>query len=98
MYDNTDKARYDGEFGTLTIDFTNRTVEGSLDSEAIWRVAGKDSVTVQRMYEEIALETVDDGHDGDYFGYGMDRTDSGVVLENGDMKLLFDAAGPVQFA
>ena len=32
MYDNsTDTAYYDGKFGTLTINFKNRTVEDALD-------------------------------------------------------------------
>ena len=51
----------------------------------------------QHMYEEIALETLDDGRDGEYFGFGWDRIDSGVVIETGDFALVFDATGPVRF-
>src|SRR5918912_119966 len=98
MYNNrTNTAEYKGDFGVLLIDFTNETVEGALDTDAIWRAAGGDAMKVQRMYEDIALDTVDDGRDGEYFGYGMDRTASGVVLENGDMRLVFEADGPVRF-
>ena len=99
MYNkDTNTAEYNGKFGSLLIDFTNWTVEGGLDSYAIWRAAGGDSMEVQRVYEDIALKTVDDGHDGDYFGYGFDRTASGVVLENGEMRLVFEADSPVRFA
>jgi hypothetical protein len=52
------------------------------------------------MYEEMALESIDDGYygyDREYFGFGWDRTDSGVVIETGDIALVFDASGPVQF-
>jgi hypothetical protein len=90
-------VQYNGDFGSLLIDFTNWTVEGDLDTNAIWRVAGGDAMEVQRIYEDIGLKTVDDGHDGEYFGYGFDRTASGVVLENGDMRLAFEADGPVRF-
>jgi hypothetical protein len=60
-------------------------------------VADGDAMVVQRIYEDIAQETVDDEHDGDYFGYGFDRTASGVVLENGDMRLVFEVDSPVRF-
>jgi|ERR671932_1793480 hypothetical protein len=98
MYNNrTNTAEYKGNFGFLLIDFTNWTVEGKLDTDAIWRVAGGDAMKVQRIYEDVAHETVDDGRDGEYFGYGFDRTVSGVVLENGDMSLVFEADAPVRF-
>jgi hypothetical protein len=68
-----------------------------LDTNAIWQAAGGDAMEVQRIYEDIAQKTVDDGYDGNYFGYGFDRTASGVVVENGDMTLVFEADSPVRF-
>lgn len=98
MYNGaTNTAEYNGGFGSLYIDFTNSTVEDNLDRDAIWHAAGGNAIEAQRIYEDIAFETVDDGHDGEYFGYGMDRTASGVVLENGDMMLVVEGDGPVRF-
>jgi hypothetical protein len=93
MYDrNTDTASYSSEFGGLYIDFAAQSIEDDLDHDAIWEASGEDYPTQQHLYQQIAEETLDDDRDGDYFGYGMDYTDFGVVVENGDQfRLIFDA-------
>jgi hypothetical protein len=96
MYDqNTDTAYYEGEFGFLQLDFHSQSAADELDHDAIWKAAREDYQSQQRIYAEIAEQTLDDDRDGEQFGYGLSYTDFGAAVEYVEsyhtMRIIFDA-------
>ena len=91
MYDaKTDTASWSGDGGTLFVDFKTGEFNDGLDHGVIvesyerGEALPPSAPTLREEYERIGSELLDDGRNGEYLGYGMDYTETGVVYENGD--------------